>query len=742
MRGPSLVVIVGAGLLVLAAQLVVWLTPVRNFIVETDSRAVPSLSDTASVKAPAENVGQSAAFSDREIMGNVDQANREEASTAAEDITSQAPALGEPDVDTFKPTEAMAPPLPPKFEYEGSGQDSLEEAPSAADVTVAQAPTEPAGEDESRRPVDEPMAQPPAANEAETENGSSQAADENMAPLPPSPDEAGEADAEGAPSATEGAPAATAEATAEGASFTEAEASDRSSQTADETTADASADAGQTAGADPTIAADELTAPIPEPAAEVNASEPITEPAAAEKVFLVDALRRKLTDPALRKAAHPDDLAALETFYADYDGPARWVTSAGLTPQAQAIVSEIAKAEDWGLDPKAFQVPPPDFQATTNEDQAAVEVAIDVAILKYARAAEGGLPEPRQVSSVFAQNPSLREPATVLTEILAASESDAYLKALHPQHPQFERLRQALLKARATGEASPEDLKRLRVNMDRWRWMPADLGTRHVWLNIPEFTLLVVKDGKAIHSEKVVVGSAATPTPVLSADLKSIEFHPYRVVPLSIIRRSVLPALQKSRGGLFGGGSSSVLKQYQLEVKQKGKPIDPDDVDWEKASLQDFTFVQAPGPTNTLGRVQFLFPNSRNIDVHETIIPAQLQGAVRAQGEPSPRIRDPEKLASLLLSQDKGWGSAKIVKLIADEKNATVRLKNSIPVHVTYFTAWVDEDGRVDTFVDIYGLDGLYGQADGKETEQDDNASEAPPTTGSTPSPSRKPIEG
>ena len=185
-----------------------------------------------------------------------------------------------------------------------------------------------------------------------------------------------------------------------------------------------------------------------------------------------------------------------------------------------------------------------------------------------------------------------------------------------------------------------------------------------------------------------------------------------------------------------------MLKQYQLEVKQKGKPVDPDDIDWEKTSLRDFTFVQAPGPTNTLGKVQFVFPNPRGIDLHETIVPAQLQGAVRAQGESSPRIGNPEKLASVLLSEDKRWESAKVAKLIADEKNTTVGLKNPIPVHLTYFTAWVDEDGQVETFVDVYRLDGLDGQADEKENEQDDNASEAPPTTGSTPSPSRKPIEG
>jgi len=455
------------------------------------------------------------------------------------------------------------------------------------------------------------------------------------------------------------------------------------------------------------------------------------ESAVPEKLQIADEIRLKLNDATLRKGAHADDLAALESFYAQYSGPALWVTSTGLSPQAQAIIGEIAKANEWGLDASTFVVPPADFNPQGAEDQAATEVAIDLAILKYARDARGGGVDPSAVSKVFAQTPPVRDPSTVLTEIVASATPDAYLRDLHPKHEQFERLHQALLKAQASG-AKPEDIERLVVNMQRWRWMPEDLGTSYVWLNIPEFMVYVVKDGKTVDTEKSVVGSPSSPTPVLTAEMKSIVFNPERTVPLSVIRQDVLPALRKGKSW-FGGSDTSVLERYQLTVKYKGKPIDPDKVDWEKTNLANLTFVQAPGPTNILGKVQFLYPNPRDVYMHDTILPAQLGRTVRAAGQPEPSVANPDKLAALLLA-DKGWNKAKVDKLIAGGKTVEVKIDKPLPVHTTYFTAVVDEQGEVKTFGDVYKLDSI--------DKRDDAAAASPPVAGSAPIPSRKPING
>ena len=458
-------------------------------------------------------------------------------------------------------------------------------------------------------------------------------------------------------------------------------------------------------------------------AAEVPAAEEAAVPAVPEKLFIADTIRSRLSDPALRRGAHADDLAAVEAFYAAHNGPALWVTSMGLTPEAQAIIVEIGKSDDWGIDHTIFQVPPADYRPTIAEDQAATEIAVSLALLKYARAARGGLVAPSEVSKIYDQAPTLRAPATVLTEIAAASAPGAYLTNLHPKHEQFERLRQALLKAQ-----SEEEMVRLEANMDRWRWMPEQLGTSYVWLNIPEFMLHVVKDGKTVQSEKIVVGNPSSPTPVLTADMKAIVFNPERVVPLSIIRQDVLPALRK--GGFFGGADTSVLERYRITVKRGGKPVDPSQIDWTKVNLSTLTFVQAPGPTNFLGKVQFLYPNPRDITLHAAIIPAQLERAVRAEGSEEPRVANPDKLAAALLAEDKGWPKARVDKLIADGKTVEVKIDKPLSVHTTYFTAVADEQGQVKTFGDIYKLDGLDSR---------DAAATPSPAAATAPIPSRKP---
>jgi L,D-transpeptidase YcbB len=469
---------------------------------------------------------------------------------------------------------------------------------------------------------------------------------------------------------------------------------------------------------------------IEEPAEEeqVEEEEQVAEPAVPQELLIADTIRQTLDDPVLRQGAHPDDIAAVEAFYSSHNGPALWLTSAGISPQGQAVLAEMSRAGDWGLDPSIFRVPPPSYQPTAVEDQAATEVAISFAVLKYARAAQGGLTEPSAISKIYDQTPAVRAPQTVLTDISTSSTPDTYLSDLHPKHEQFTRLRQALLKAQ-----SDADKERIVVNMDRWRWMPESLGETYVWVNIPEFMLHVVKDGKIVESEKIVVGTSSSPTPVLSADMTEIVFNPERVVPLSLIRKEVLPKLKEGKSW-FGGSDSSVLDQYQITVKNRGKPVDPSKIDWSKVDLSKLTFVQAPGRTNVLGKVQLLYPNDRDVFMHDTIIRSQLTRAVRAEGAQEPRVANPEALAATLLAESNGWSKAKVNQLAAGSKTSGAKLDKPIPVHMTYFTVLVDDQGEVKTFGDVYKLD--------KATEPEDAADASPPVAGSAPIPPRKPITG
>ena len=448
---------------------------------------------------------------------------------------------------------------------------------------------------------------------------------------------------------------------------------------------------------------------------------------APHELLIADAIRQRLEDPVLRKGHHADDIAAVESFYKDRSGPALWLTSAGISPRGQTVLGVLGKAEEWGLDPTLFRVPPAQYRPTAAEDQAATELAISLSALKYARAARGGLVDPTSISKVYGLSPKVRVPETVLTEVSTAPAPDAYLTGLHPKHEQFERLRQALPKAQ-----SEEEDERLRSNMDRWRWMPETLGDSYVWLNIPEFKLHVLEDGKTVQSEKIVVGNPSTPTPVLSAEMTEIVFNPERIVPLSLIRKEVLPKL-KGGNDFFGRTDTSVLDQYQITVKRRGQPVDPSTIDWKTVNPATLTFVQAPGRTNILGKVQFLYPNDRGVYLHDTIISSQLARAVRAEGNKEPRVGNPDRVAARLLAKSNGMSGAKVNQLVGGGTTSRVKLDTPITIHMTYFTAVVDEQGKVQTFNDVYKLDG--------RGKPDDAAAASPaPAAGTAPIPSRKPV--
>ena len=232
--------------------------------------------------------------------------------------------------------------------------------------------------------------------------------------------------------------------------------------------------------------------------------------------------------------------------------------------------------------------------------------------------------------------------------------------------------------------------------------MPADLGTVYVQDNVPEFMLYVVKNGKTIHSDKIAVGELRYATPIFSADMQTIVFNPEWTAPPSVVRENLLPNLR--RGGWFGGGTS-ILREHGLQVKYNGRTVDPGSINWNSVNMANIVFTQAPGPTNVLGKVKFLYPNKHVVYMHDTIRPDLFKPTVRAIGHNCIRMEKPSKLAEILLTEDKGWDAKKVEDLIDKGYDSAVNLDHPIPVHTTYFTAVVDNQGKVTNFPDIYALD-------------------------------------
>ena len=316
------------------------------------------------------------------------------------------------------------------------------------------------------------------------------------------------------------------------------------------------------------------------------------------------------------------------------------------------------------------------------------------------------------------------------------------------------RLRQALLKAR-TGigddakPASDRDIKKIVINMERWRWMPEDLGKLYVWNNSPEYMLYVVKDGKPIVADRTLVGTLAYATPVFTNDMKTIVFNPDWNAPQTVVTENLLPPLRD--------GNLSILKVHKLSVSLNGTPVDPARVDWNRVNILNYTFSQKAGPENVLGKIKFLYPNRHTVYMHDTLAYRKkfFQRPERAIGHECVRMEKPLAFAEALLAADKGWSADQVKELWDNAVNKSVSIEHQIPVYMVYFTAVIDDAGKVSSFADLYGLDNkmasaMFGSAAGFPTpppesrlsEEEAEAQGSAPSRPSQSAPSHNDIAG
>lgn len=225
-------------------------------------------------------------------------------------------------------------------------------------------------------------------------------------------------------------------------------------------------------------------------------------------------------------------------------------------------------------------------------------------------------------------------------------------------------------------------LMQIVMNMDRMRWMPTEPTGQLIVVNIPEFILHVYEGKTKAFDMNVVVGKEGHNTVSFSGDLSTVVFSPYWNVPPSIVRKEILPAMNRN---------PSYLANQNMEVvgSEGGLP----------------KIRQLPGEKNSLGRVKFLFPNSFNIYFHDTPAKSLFSRDKRAYSHGCIRLSEPEKMAQYLLRDDPSWTSDKIFEAMSSDKEKQVKLKKNVPVIITYYTAWVDEEGLLNFRDDIYGHD-------------------------------------
>jgi murein L,D-transpeptidase YcbB/YkuD len=239
---------------------------------------------------------------------------------------------------------------------------------------------------------------------------------------------------------------------------------------------------------------------------------------------------------------------------------------------------------------------------------------------------------------------------------------------------------------------SPE---RVAANMEMWRWIPDDLGATHVWVNLPEFTFQFVRDGKVVHEERVITGLVDKQTPTFTADMDMVTAHPRWNVPDSIKVRELYPSL--ARGGTY-------FQKQGLRMTRNGRPVDPYYVDWSTADIRQFDVHQPPGPANVLGLFKFTFHNKHIVYMHDTPTKHLFDRPSRAFSHGCVRVRNPVRLAELVLEADKGWSPEEVRALVSGSPvENPIKLDTKIPVHIVYFTERIDDDGTVHRFKDVYG---------------------------------------
>jgi murein L,D-transpeptidase YcbB/YkuD len=241
---------------------------------------------------------------------------------------------------------------------------------------------------------------------------------------------------------------------------------------------------------------------------------------------------------------------------------------------------------------------------------------------------------------------------------------------------------------------SDRDLRRLTYNMERMRWLPKTLGSKFVFVNTAAFQVSVMDQGSEIWRSKVIVGKPMNQTSAFHDDIESVVFNPSWGVPPSIIANEYLPKLWED--------PSYLDREGFLVTDSSGEIIPSSYIDWNYYTGRvPFDIQQPPGDGNALGQLKFLFPNKHDIYMHDTPTKKLFAKDMRAYSHGCVRVQNPREFATVLL----GWSRTKVANNIESGVSQTVKLPAKVPVHLTYFTAWPDENGKILYFNDIYGRD-------------------------------------
>lgn len=505
--------------------------------------------------------------------------------------------------------------------------------------------------------------------------------------------------------------------------------------------------------------------------------------------------------------------ASFAKFYKKRAYELAWIDLNGVLPQGEALIAEVKKAYEHGLDSNSFNLvtirglEKKLFMDTLSmEDLPVVYTQLDFAFtatyLTYASSMLSGFINPERKGESWLSYPRSKDWADYLDQALVDNDIASSIEALVPRYQQYNLLKEKLAAYRELEEKEqqlekvPEDfgstlddslktigilksrlnflgdlpasalkgkafnqfdeplkkaianfqerhgiledgvmgaetiamlnvpiksrISQISLNMERLRWLPEDLGEQYLLINIPDYQLRIMNKHKVDLKMKVIVGKVMTATPVFSDTMEYIVFSPTWIVPKSISINEMLPKIKEDESYL----ERNNLLLYE-NWSSTANELDPKEVKWNKIEADNFDFkiVEKPGKSNALGSVKFMFPNDKAIYLHDTPGGHLFDQTERGFSHGCIRVEKPKVLAEYLLKKNdnKDWNLKEITTYMALDTPTTVVLKQKLPIHIVYHSAWVDNDDRIHFLKDIYNHDQTQEKAIEQKEEQLDS---------------------
>jgi L,D-transpeptidase YcbB len=385
----------------------------------------------------------------------------------------------------------------------------------------------------------------------------------------------------------------------------------------------------------------------------------------------------------------------LERFYASRGYKPGWVGPQGALSQADDLLGALEAAAAQGLPPNLYRLEALRVSVTASrqgriDDRqlARLDLSLSETFIVHADHLRRGLLDPRQVTDHWHVPDRPSDLAGLLTTSLAFNDVAAALERLTPRRLAYAELAGFL----ATAEG--DELLRLEANLDRWRWLPRDLGDDYLLVRLAAFELDWIRGGVHQSSRRVIVGEPFRRTPSFASQITDIVVYPSWHVPASIARDELLPRARDD---------ARFLRSSGFHVFRQARPVELNRVDWrDRSQTQGLAFVQAPGGSNPLGEVKFNLKNPFAIFLHDTPSPALFGGDERDLSHGCVRVEQAVDLARGLLAG--GRGEARFESLLVAHKTGVVSLQRPLPVFFIYWTLDV-VDGQLRRLTDVYGED-------------------------------------